>query len=107
MLRKPRFVRRARRLLLEVMVVNDIPGVDAGTYERVLEAAHVEADPPEGLVIHASGAVEGGWRVLSVWRSREAFERFRGERLIPAVRALELPLRPTFDVSPIHRIIQP
>jgi hypothetical protein len=92
---------------LEVMVVNDIPGVDAETYERVLEAARVEAETPEGLVIHASGAINGGWRVLSVWRSVDAFEGFRGDRLIPAVRALGLPLRPTFEVSPVHRIIQP
>jgi hypothetical protein len=89
------------------MVVNDIPDVDAETYERVLEAARVETDPPEGLIIHASGAIGAGWRVISVWRSGDAFERFRDDRLIPAVRGLELPLRPTFERSLVHRIIQP
>jgi hypothetical protein len=92
---------------LEIMVVNDIPGIGAETYERVLEAARVETDPPEGLIIHASGGIDVGWRVLSVWRSGDAFERFRDERLIPAVRDLGLPLRPTFERSSVHRIIQP
>lgn len=92
---------------MEVMVVNDIPGVDAETYERVLAAAGVESDPPEGLIIHAAGPIGTGWRVLSVWRSGEAFERFREARLIPAAQDLGLPIRPTFERSHVHRIIQP
>jgi hypothetical protein len=45
--------------------------------------------------------------VLSSWRSREAFERFHDERLLSAVRRLRLPLRPTFERSEVHGIIQP
>jgi hypothetical protein len=30
----------------------------------------------EGLVFHTAGPTPGGFRILDVWRSREAFEKF-------------------------------
>ena len=53
-------------------------------YERVRQA--VGEDPPPGLVYHAAGEVEGGrWQSVSVWESEAEFNRFRDERLMPAV----------------------
>jgi len=54
-------------------------------YQRVQEALGDEV--PEGLVLHLAGEVGGHWRAVSVWESREAFARFREQRLIPAVAA--------------------
>ena len=54
-------------------------------YERVLKAVGVEDDPPEGLIVHAAGEEDGKWRSVSVWESEAAYERFRDERLMPAV----------------------
>jgi hypothetical protein len=92
---------------MEVMVVDDIPGVDAATYERRPGGCGRRGRIARGLIIHGAGSTEVGWRVLSSWRSREAFERFRDERLLPAVRSLRLPLPPTFERSEVHRINQP
>jgi quinol monooxygenase YgiN len=55
-------------------------------YESVAKAAGVEDNPPEGLIVHAAGEENGRWRSVSVWESEAAYERFRDERLIPAVR---------------------
>ena len=57
-------------------------------YEAVTR--EVGDDAPEGLIVHAAGVYEGNrWRSVSVWESEEAFNRFRDERLMPAVlRAL-------------------
>ena len=44
--------------------------------------------PPQGAIFQVAGPAEGGWRVISVWESREAQERFRDERLIPAFNEL-------------------
>ncbi len=52
-------------------------------YERVQRALGDAI--PEGLILHAAGELEGHWRSVSVWESREAFARFRDERLMPAV----------------------
>ena len=54
-------------------------------YERVRAAVGDEA--PRGLIYHAAGEVAGGrWQSVSVWESEEDFNRFRDERLMPAVQ---------------------
>jgi hypothetical protein len=53
-------------------------------YERV--RARVGDEPPPGLVGHYAGEVDGRWESVSIWESREACDRFRDERLMPAVR---------------------
>jgi hypothetical protein len=53
-------------------------------YERL--AAALGDDVPEGLIVHVAGPTDSGFRIIDVWESQEAWERFRNERLRPAVR---------------------
>ncbi len=55
-------------------------------YERVSQAAGVDDNPPAGLILHAAGEENGRWRSVDVWESQAAYERFRDERIMPAVR---------------------
>ena len=55
-------------------------------YERVSKAAGADENPPEGLILHAAGEENGRWRSVSVWESQAAYEKFREERIMPAVR---------------------
>ena len=45
-------------------------------------------DPPEGVLVQTAGFVDavGGFRVFSVWESQEHYDRFREDRLLPAIR---------------------
>jgi hypothetical protein len=52
-------------------------------YEQVNE--RLGDEPPEGLIVHAAGLHEGRVRIMDVWESEEAHNRFRDERLMPAV----------------------
>jgi hypothetical protein len=52
-------------------------------YERV--DAELGSTAPDGLIVHVAGPHGGGVRIIDVWESEEAFERFREERLVPAV----------------------
>jgi hypothetical protein len=61
--------------------------------EQVL--AHVRSTgpvPPEGARLMLAGPANPGWRVISVWDSEEARERFFAERLTPAYREVGLSL---------------
>ena len=43
---------------------------------------------PAGLVYHAAGEQPNGcWQAVSIWESEADFDRFRNERIVPAVRA--------------------
>jgi hypothetical protein len=67
----------------------------ASTWEQYERVTAPTVEPaPQGLILHAAGPTEDGFRVVHVWESREAWERFSQERLGPAVAALGGPARP-------------
>ena len=44
---------------------------------------------PEGLILHTSSEKDDGtMRIVDVWESKEAYERFEQETLMPAVERL-------------------
>jgi hypothetical protein len=54
-------------------------------YERVQQVLGDQA--PDGLIYHAAGEqADGRWQAVSIWESEEHFNRFRDERLLPAVQ---------------------
>ncbi|MBV9723729.1 MAG: hypothetical protein JO299_01020, partial [Gammaproteobacteria bacterium] len=64
---------------------------EGGTQEQY-DALHshmdVDQNPPDGLIFHSAGPIEGGWGVIDFWQSREAFDRFVQSRLQPALEEL-------------------
>jgi hypothetical protein len=60
----------------------DVPGTEE-LYRRV--KAEIGDEPPKGLVLHLVATHDGGLRHLNVWESRQDWERYRAERVGPAV----------------------
>lgn len=58
--------------------------------------------PVKGLLVHVAGETESGFRVVDVWESEEAFQRF-GETLGPIMAKLGLEERP--EVYPVHTLV--
>jgi hypothetical protein len=57
-------------------------------YEASLAAVHPSADQlPDGQIFHAAGPSAGGWTIIAVHDSRESWERFRDETLLPRLQA--------------------
>lgn len=58
--------------------------------------------PPDGARLVFGGAAEPGWRMISIWESEEALERFFAEHMTAAFDeagiALENVKRTTFEV---------
>ena len=79
---------------MAVAVVQEFPieGSDRTTanYDRVQEALGVRENPPAGGLVHAAGFDEdaGVFRIFDVWESREAWETFLNDRLMPVVRPM-------------------
>ncbi len=48
-------------------------------YQRFAKA--LEGPVPVGLVLHAAGPTDEGFRIIAVWESEDAWERFRADRL--------------------------
>lgn len=58
--------------------------------------------PAEGLLVHATGTGEGGFRVVDVWESEEAFRNF-GESLVPILEEMGVTDLP--EVYPAHSFV--
>jgi hypothetical protein len=59
----------------------------------LVKALDLEGSPPAGATIRMAGPTADGWRIVSLWDSEADFDRFRDERLAPALTGLgrELP----------------
>ncbi len=54
-------------------------------YDATIAAVHPDDGRrlPDGQIFHAAGPSEGGWTVTAVHDTRESWERFRDEVLLP------------------------
>jgi hypothetical protein len=77
--------------------VEDVPA-SWERYERF--AAALEGPVPEGLILHAAGPTEEGFRIIAVWESEEAWLRFLADRLGTAVDGAA-------EVPPVFRALRP
>ena len=63
-------------------------GMGAEQYDAVQAQLDIQNKPVEGLIFHSAGELEGSFQVFNVWEAREHFDRFRTERLRPAMVAV-------------------
>jgi hypothetical protein len=55
-------------------------------YEASIARVHPQdGSLPEGQTYHAAGATDDGWVVIAIWDTRESWERFRDETLMPGL----------------------
>jgi hypothetical protein len=86
--------------------------VGPDTYDAINAEMGVEDDVPAGLIFHWAGEVDGKWTITDVWESTDAYERFRDERLMPAVEKVTgmdpaAGPQPTRTDLPVHNYIKP
>jgi hypothetical protein len=66
------------------------PGFTQEHYDQLTERLPPDAVKAEGRIFHLAGPMEGGWRILDVWESQEAFNAFFRETLGPTFQELGL-----------------
>jgi hypothetical protein len=100
-------VDREQRSVPYYVLVQDI----ASSWAEYELRARPLVDPlPDGLMLHVAGATDEGVRIINIWDSEDSWQRFRTERLGPAIAALGGPARrqPTSrDLRPSHIVIGP
>ncbi len=69
-------------------IIHHFPGGTKEQYDASLAAVHPSADQlPDGQIFHAAGASPGGWTIMAVHESKESWETFRDEILMPRLQA--------------------
>jgi hypothetical protein len=69
-------------------IVHHFPGGTQEQYEASTAAVHPGPDElPDGQIFHAAGASDGGWTIIAVHESKESWENFRDNILMPRMQA--------------------
>ncbi len=91
---------------MAVMVTADIPGGTAEQDEATLKEMNVQNERPKGVLARAAHGIPGGWRIISIWESREAFERAYRDKIEPASRVTgQIPSR--VEMVELHSMVVP
>lgn len=72
---------------MPVCFILDFPGGSLDQYDRVMERMQLGDELPQGAVFHAAGASGDDLRVVDVWESDEAFQRFADSEIGPHTAA--------------------
>lgn len=68
-------------------IVHYFPGGTKDQYEASIAAVHpTRSSLPKGQLYHAAGASAGGWTIIAIHDSRESWEKFRDEILMPRMQ---------------------
>ncbi len=88
---------------MAVLVTAEVAGQNRQGYDGMLGAlaGYLRAAP--GFVLHTAHAVEGGWRVIEVWETKEAADQFFAKYVAP-----NLPpgIRPKRAVQELHSVVK-
>jgi hypothetical protein len=66
------------------VIVNDFEGGTREQYDATTAVVHPAGGLPPGQTHHYAGPSTNGWVVVAVWESKEIWEKFRDETLLPA-----------------------
>jgi hypothetical protein len=87
-----------------VLVVIEVPGGSSELDDVLSDSWHLADSPPEGNYLRLAGPMDGGWRVVSLWDSRDQFETFLRERLhlSAADTGDQQPTLTFWDIEKVH-----
>ena len=69
-------------------IVHFFPDGTKEQYDASLAAVHPGPDQlPDGQIFHAAGPSSGGWTIMAVHDSKESWEQFRDQTLMPRMQA--------------------
>jgi hypothetical protein len=87
---------------MAVGITVTLAGATGEMFDQVNAVIDPASNPPAGLLFHASGPVDGGWRAIDFWESRAHFDRFAQERIGPAMAQLAFGGAPEIDEFEVH-----
>jgi hypothetical protein len=72
-------------------VIHRFEGGTEEQYRKGLEVVHRDGGStlPVGQTVHAAGTTDDGWIVVALFESKEAWETFRDETLLPGLGSVE------------------
>ena len=90
---------------MAIVLVFEGAGVTQAQYDQVLKEVSPDNKPPAGMLYHIAAPMADGWRVVEVWESQAAADKFFQEKLAQALPKANINVKP--EVSQVHNIMKP
>jgi heme-degrading monooxygenase HmoA len=89
---------------MAVLMTSDVAGQTLEGYAGLFNAVSPALKRAQGFLMHVSHPLDGGWRVIEIWNSREDAARFFASTIAP-----NLPdgIHPKLTFEPLHDVLQP
>ncbi len=89
---------------MAVLITAEVAGQTQEGYDGMLHALADTIRAAPGFLLHTSHPVEGGWRVIELWETKEAANQFFAKHVAP-----NLPpgIRPKRTVQELHSLLRP
>lgn len=72
--------------MAEAIMIEFKPPMGAEQYDALDARIDPISNRPAGMIFHSAGpSPDGGWRILDVWESRDDFDRFFAESVLPSM----------------------
>ena len=83
-----------------------LAGITQEQFDHVHDQVNPDRTPPNGLLFHASGPIDGGWGIIDFWESRADFDAF-APRIVEGMAAagIEPQGQPDIKEFPVHEMI--
>jgi hypothetical protein len=97
---------------MAILVNMTLPeGVSLEMVDAVDKEADAKTNPPVGLIVHVAYVDDGRVRMVDVWESKDALDRFGQDRMGPAVAKVAAqqgidPGSPEQTIVELHEVIR-
>ena len=88
-------------------IMLEFQGATLEQYDQILKLMNLQGQTPPQALFHVCGTMEGGIRIVDVWDSAEAFEKFSQEQIAPFSKQVGLTQPPKVATWPVHNILTP
>jgi hypothetical protein len=89
---------------MAVLMTSEVSGQTLAGYSDLFDVVSAELRSAQGFLMHVSHPVDGGWRVIEIWNSREDAAAFFATAIAPH---LPESIRPKLSFAPLHDVVQP
>ncbi len=91
---------------MAIAVLMEFPSGTLEQYDAVIAEMNLGGKPAPHGIFHVAGPKEGGgMRLVDVWESQEAMERFTAEQIVPITQKHGI-APPNVTVWPVHNILK-
>jgi hypothetical protein len=94
-------------VIMAIAFMLEFPGATLEQYDKVLELMNLGGKTAPHGIFHVSGPMDGGVRVVDVWESAEAFEKFSQEQIAPLTKQAGFTAPPKVTSWPVHNMLTP